>query len=224
MRKLRMIVFDDDEVILRLFQEYFEAENYEVITSSKPFVCFMRDDIRGTCPHSHACADILITDYKMPGLDGLTLIREQIRMGCLLDPRSKAVITGMFDDRLKRETDRLGCVLFEKPLAFADLKAWVDECRKRADLARPLSTRRKELRTPTAREIARMTEPSGQLLEATVLNRSNSGLGVELRFPLKKEGLVRLDSSFLAPSHNATVRWVRKSGNGTFRVGLHYVM
>lgn len=222
MRKLRIIILDDDDVILQLFQDYFSGENYEVVASNKPAVCPVYDAGRDACPGTRACADIFVTDYKMPGMDGLQLIREQLRRGCSLDARNRALITGMYDDKLKRESERLRCALFEKPFLFSDLKAWVEECAKRVDLSRPLAMLRREPRLATASAIAHVTKNTGILLEAAVVNRSSSGLCLELRSPLAQEELVRIHHGPRDEPRSATVRWVKQREDGSYRAGMNY--
>ncbi len=222
MRKIRMIVLDDDEKILQLFRDYFAGENFEVITFPKPVVCPIHDKERNACPDTHTCADLFITDYKMPGLDGLRIIQEQIRMGCPMDVRNKALISGMNDERLRRETEKLGCAMFEKPFLFSDLKVWIDERAGQADLSRSLAILRREPRFRAAREPARITGHTGSRIEAYILNLSTSGLCLELRAPLEKEGRVDVDRGAGYAPRSATVQWIRESGNGLFQAGLLY--
>ncbi len=222
MRKLRMIVLDDDEKILQLFRDYFAGMDYEIITSTKPLVCPIRDVCKDICPEDHTCADVFITDYKMPGLDGIQILREQMRMGCAVDPRNKAVMSGMDDEQLKLEAGELGCALFEKPFMFSDMKAWIDERAREIDLSRPLAILRREERTPAGREPARVARDTNTWLDAFVLNFSTSGLCLEMHSPLEKEGRVHVLRSAATSPRLATVRWARESGNGLFAAGLRY--
>ena len=222
MRKLRIIILDDDDVILRLFKDYFDEENYEIVTSTKPIACPVRDAGRDACPESHACADIFITDYKMRGMDGLQLIREQLRMGCSMDARNRALITGIYDDEIKQESERLGCALFEKPFPFSDLKAWIDECAKRADLSKPLAMLKREPRVAAALKIAHVTNNTGMPLEAAVVNLSSSGLCLEMRYPLTKEEHVHIYRSPRVAPRSATVRWVKQRKDGSYVAGLNF--
>lgn len=222
MRKLRIIVLDDDDVILRLFQDYFGGENYEIVAYNRSVVCPVHDASWDACPLTRACADIFITDYKMPGMDGLQLIREQLRMGCSMDARNSALITGMYDDELRQESEKLGCALFEKPFLFSDLKAWVNECAKRVDLSKPLAVLRREPRSAATLKIAHVLQNTGMFLEAAVVNLSISGLCLELKSPLAKKENVRIYRGPLSEPRPATVRWVRSREDGSYVAGLNY--
>ncbi len=221
MRKLRMIVLDDDELMLMLFKSYFDRDSYEVITSRNPVVCFFPDTRRNACPDSRVCADVFITDYAMPGMNGLQVITEQIRSGCPLNTRNKALITGMYNDELLRETKKLGLALFEKPFSFATVKAWVLECAQRIDLAKPLAAVRREPRTYTSQK-AHVTAMSGRRMEASIVNLSDSGLCLALRSPLAHEERVFINRSASGEPRAAAVRWSRAGENGLYLVGLHY--
>ncbi len=66
--ELKILVVDDEEMILTVFREYLEATNYSVITASNGFEAleiFKSQEI-----------DCCFTDISMPGLDGLELTRK----------------------------------------------------------------------------------------------------------------------------------------------------
>lgn len=138
MRRLRILIFDDEETILSLFKDFFSAKDHEVLAYREPVVCPICDHRSHTCPALSPCADVLITDYKMPGMNGLQLLREQVRMGCALPIKNKALMSGHCDDALRSEIEAMGYVFFQKPLRFPEIKQWLNECRERTDLSRPL--------------------------------------------------------------------------------------
>ncbi len=223
MRKLRIVIQDDDPVILQLFRDFFDGESCEVITSEEPVVCFIPDARRNACPQARLCADVFLIDYKMPGMNGLELIREQIRMGCSRDVQNKALITGMYTEELRREAEELGCVMFEKPFSFSELRAWVAECRKRVDLSEPLATLTREPRVPGGRTIAYVDGNAGRRLKAFIVNRSNSGLCLEMLSPLAKEENVLIYRDVRGSQRRAaSVRWVRETGTGLYEAGFQF--
>ena len=63
-----ILIVDDDPLIQRLFQQYFQAKGFStaVADSGLSAVLQMKDRM----------PDLIITDVVMPGMDGLALVRE----------------------------------------------------------------------------------------------------------------------------------------------------
>jgi CheY-like chemotaxis protein len=140
MRKPRAIVCDDDSLILGLVRDVLERMGYEVLTADTPVTCaFYRDHI-DSCPQHHRCADVLITDYRMPHMTGLELLELQQRGGCKLTSRNKALMTARDDPALRERAEALGCKFILKPTLVSTLAAWLRECEKRVDLSDPLAS------------------------------------------------------------------------------------
>ncbi len=140
MRKRRVIIFDDEEVIVFLFNKFFSSLDYEVLAFTEPAVCPVYEKNADACSQNSPCADIIITDFRMPRMNGLDLLRAQTRNGCKLTARNKAVTSGYLDEEIQAEIEGLGCRYFQKPVDFAQLKQWVAECENRIDRAQPLGT------------------------------------------------------------------------------------
>lgn len=222
MRRLRMMIFDDEGPILSLFHDFFSARDHEVLTYLEPVVCPIYDHRSDSCPALSPCADVVMTDYKMPGISGLQLLEEQVRMGCALPIKNKALMSGHCDEALQAEIEGMGYVFFQKPLSFRAIRQWLNECRKRADLSRPLPALRRERRRPISRERARMVGHDEEPLEGIAINMSESGLCLELKSPLTREKKVCVDSGPVSPCRPATVRWVRQREDGSYVAGLNY--
>ena len=222
MRKRRVIVFDDEVLILKLFKSFFSARGYEVLTYSEPVACPMFGKDSETCSRTFPCADVIVTDYKMPGMDGLQLLREQSRLGCRLTAKNRALTSGFLDENLKKTAAELECAFFQKPIVFSEFAAWVAECEKRVDPSQPLASRRVEPRQPTSREIAYMVSQSGILLDGVAVNISDSGLCLQLTGPLTKEQTVSVKSGLPNAGRTASVRWIQKEDDGSYLAGLRY--
>ncbi|HEX9122738.1 MAG TPA: response regulator [Actinomycetota bacterium] len=67
-QKPRILIVDDDPVIVRLLQINFRLEGYEVDTASRGEVALER--VRANRP------DVVILDVMMPGLDGWEVCRQ----------------------------------------------------------------------------------------------------------------------------------------------------
>jgi DNA-binding NtrC family response regulator len=136
MRKPRIIIFDDDVVILRLLKILLTDKNYEVLTFNKPLICPLDEKKTDNCIKENLCTDIFITDFEMPEINGSELLQKQSKRGCMVDIRNKAVISGNIDN--ENVIKKLGYVFFKKPLELSELSDWIDECEKRVDLSMPL--------------------------------------------------------------------------------------
>ena len=63
---VRVLVVDDDPVILRLLQVNFEMEGYEVMTAA--------DGVKGLQAARDERPDVIISDVMMPHMNGLELV------------------------------------------------------------------------------------------------------------------------------------------------------
>jgi CheY-like chemotaxis protein len=138
MRKPRAIVYDDNEVILQMLDSFLAKRGYEVLCFDGPSPCPIYSEDAKSCPKTHQCADVVITDLKMPRMTGIELLRQQADQGCKLDRRNKALISGYAGEEDFEAIRELGCAFFRKPFDFSELSEWLDECEKRMDLSSPL--------------------------------------------------------------------------------------
>jgi CheY-like chemotaxis protein len=86
------------------------------------------------------CADIIVTDLNMPGMNGIELLQYQSQRGCNIDKRNKALVSGYSDDDLKKLINQSGYAFFEKPVELSIISDWLNECEKSIDLSLPLVT------------------------------------------------------------------------------------
>jgi formate/nitrite transporter len=64
----QMLVIDDDKTVLESCQRVFRDEGYEVVVASDPW--------EGLNLASSTYFDVILCDWKMPGLDGLDVVQE----------------------------------------------------------------------------------------------------------------------------------------------------
>jgi DNA-binding NtrC family response regulator len=138
MRKIRIIIIDDDVVMLKWLSRWLSKKGYEVLTFNEPQICPLDKKITGNCNEENPCADIITTDYQMPELNGVELLQKQSQRDCKLTIRNKAIISGSMDDKNKKLFKGLGCSLFKKPVKLSELSDWLKECEERIDLSQPL--------------------------------------------------------------------------------------
>jgi DNA-binding NtrC family response regulator len=140
MRKLRVIIFDDEAIVLHVLKRWLSKKGYEVITFDEPTVCPILEKKTKDCMKENQCADIIITDFKMPRMNGMELLQHQSQRGCWIDIRNKAIITAYMDNEVKNAIEKLGCSFFEKPFQLSEISDWINDCEKRIDLSLPLGS------------------------------------------------------------------------------------
>ncbi|MCS7280911.1 MAG: formate/nitrite family transporter [Desulfobacterota bacterium] len=66
--KKRMLVIDDDSIVLDSVRKIFSAEGFEVVTTDKP-----EEGLKIASSHPF---DVILVDWKMPGFDGMDVVEE----------------------------------------------------------------------------------------------------------------------------------------------------
>jgi DNA-binding response OmpR family regulator len=221
MRKPRIIIFDDEAFILNMLKEFFLMRGYEVLSYSDPAtICPLLGPDDGECRYDYPCSDMMITDFGMPGVNGLELLERQLKKGCRQDVRNKAVISGFIDDRSRDRLRELGCAFFQKPFTLFALSEWLTTCEQRMDLSRPLATRRREQRYDSYREITFRAPSAVSAITGIAVNISPTGLCLKAPMLLNREETICIDGGHFTTCQQASVRWVRKIDYASFLAGL----
>jgi CheY-like chemotaxis protein len=202
-----------------MLKMFFDLRGYEVIACREPGRCPVYDDEQ-RCDKSRPCADIVLTDYRMPKMTGIELLQAQRERGCKLAAGNKAIMSGYFDRGSLETIRRMGCTAFEKPITFEELEAWLEKCEKDMDLSCPLGLRRKEDRKACCSDIAYQIEQEDEVLQAVLVNRSDSGLCIRVQRPPKVTQIVNLRSGAPIVSPRLLVRWTKPAGDGGYLVGM----
>lgn len=137
-RRPRVIIIDDDEAVRQLLGRFLSKRGYEVRSFSDPSFCQIYKKHEGGCENHYACADVLITDYKMPNMSGMELLRQQCERNCKQHCHNKAVISGMLNKEEKDLIASLGAAIFHKPFTLKEIEEWLMEREKTFDLSVPL--------------------------------------------------------------------------------------
>lgn len=215
MRKRRVILYDDDPAILEMLTLFFQELGYEVIAYSEPVDCAVYNE-NERCIVERPCADIVITDFEMPRMTGLELLERQVRRGCHLDSRNKAVFSGNLDPARTEAIRKLGCAVFHKPCRMSTLAAWALECEQRMDLTQPLGVKRREQREECRFSANFNVEDQDDPYVGEVVNRSRVGLCVQASKPLAVAQVLSLRPPVPLASIRFEVRWTRPDGGGCF--------
>jgi DNA-binding response OmpR family regulator len=203
-------------------QYVFSAMQYDVVTYSEPTFCPLYTKSANACTKDHPCADLMITDFLLPRMNGLDLIAEQAAHDCKVTPRNKAVMSARLDEDQIRSIAELGSAYLEKPVELDDLAAWVSVCEKRINTAQPLANRRDAMRYSDDRKIRCLIGKDDLIMNADAINVSDSGLCLRLPANLEKGQIVRFVKDPILSSQYAIVRWVSTQGNGVYLAGLRY--
>jgi CheY-like chemotaxis protein len=134
MRKLRILIFEDDPALAALLKQVLLQKGHDVHVFSDPTSCPVYRDHESECPQNTACADVIISDHMMPNMTGVDFFRFQRMRGCKAPDENKVLITGTaIHADLKKAIDELGCHFIKKPFKVAEILKWVDECAERVN-------------------------------------------------------------------------------------------
>jgi len=64
----KMLIIDDEEIVLKSCRKIFEAEGFEVVTTANPQ--------EGLKLVSEKSFDVILCDWMMPGFDGMDVVEE----------------------------------------------------------------------------------------------------------------------------------------------------
>ena len=109
MRKKRILIVDDEEIIRTLLFEAFKFFDYEIES--------VENGVEAVKQIAAKTYDLIITDYLMPKMDGLELIR-RIKMENPSIP--VIVITSIGPERELLKSGALACI--KKPFKISELQ------------------------------------------------------------------------------------------------------
>ena len=108
----RVLVVDDDPAVLSTYRRLLRRAGFEALTEADP---------RKVLENSHADdVDLLLLDYRMPGLDGLSLLAELRRRECTTPA---ILISAYLNEDVVDQARMLGVArLLEKPVDVSALR------------------------------------------------------------------------------------------------------
>lgn len=107
-----VLVVDDDPSVLKCYRRLLHRAGYTTLTEGDP--CKVLAEGAG------APVDLLLLDYKMPGMDGLSLLAELRRRAC----RARCILISAFlNDDVRTRAATLGVDrVLEKPVDAGQLR------------------------------------------------------------------------------------------------------
>ncbi len=133
MRNVRVIVVDDDVPAMQALHNWLAGEGYEVVSFSRPVVCPVGKTEAVSCEKQKKCADVYLTDFDMPDINGIELFERLSKIGCKIDKQNKAVISGFTDEKDQMIIEKRGYSFFKKPVNLHELMDWLNGCKSRID-------------------------------------------------------------------------------------------
>ncbi len=220
MRKKRAIIYVDDYMVQGVLNEYLSMRNYEVFAFQTPLICPIVEIDKNICLNPNSCADIILSDFNMPKMDGIALFRQQLQMDCKVDIRNKAVMSGYLEERHNKMLGELGIHFFQKPINFSDFTTWIEQCEQRISLYQPLSSRRRDRRITFSEEIEYTLDFREKSRSGLILNLSKNGLCMKIRQPLGRHQIVNINTALPIACKTAAVQWVKPAKDNSYTVGL----
>ncbi len=133
-RKPRIIIFDDDTMVLDILNDYFSLMSFEVQSFNQVILCPVCENTNSCV---NPCADIIITDFEMPRVNGIELLRHQAQRKCPINIKNKAIMSGVLPDKYIDKMEGLADNFFKKPFSLSEVAAWSRVCLSRVDLSQP---------------------------------------------------------------------------------------
>ena len=135
MVKARLLVIDDEKTLLKLFVNRLERLSYQVFSAaSGPEALEILQDQE---------VDVLITDFRMPEMDGCEIITRALQLYPLLQ---SIVVTGYSD--VKSAINAMGAGAFnylQKPIDFAELDIVIQKGLEKRRLLQEVQNKQKQL-------------------------------------------------------------------------------
>jgi CheY-like chemotaxis protein len=113
-----VLVVDDDPSVLATYRRLLSRAGYRTVTAAGPAEVLANG-------HAEHAFDLLLLDYKMPGMDGLSFLAELRRREC----RARCVlISAYLNDDLRLQARTLGVdQVLQKPVDVCLLRRTITE-------------------------------------------------------------------------------------------------
>jgi CheY-like chemotaxis protein len=129
-RSARILLAEDDDEIRRALERLLSFDGYQVfaVENGGELLDYLSSWILGDT--SEVPADVIITDVRMPGFNGLSILEGLRARGWTLPV---IVISAFADPEIRERVERLGgAVFFAKPFEPLDLERAVEELYEQA--------------------------------------------------------------------------------------------
>lgn len=164
----------------------------------------------------------MLSDFQMPGMNGLELLKQQKEKGCRLDMRNKAIMSGFInEDEADMKIQGLGCAYFKKPFLLSELAAWIRVCEERIPLSVSVGPPRKEKRNPVDIPVAFSLPSRPERFSGVVTNVSSAGFCLTTDQALSENDFLTVNADLPISCCKAAVRWIKQLENTSYMVGCY---
>ena len=126
---MNVLLLDDDVCILTLLRNAFVRWGYEVAVYTDAAQCPVYCSQTCPCNLVNQCPDLILTDVRMPSVDGVKFVEELRRKGCKC-PKI-GMMSGDWGEKELQKAAYLGTTVFFKPFHIPSLRLWVEQNQKR---------------------------------------------------------------------------------------------
>jgi DNA-binding response OmpR family regulator len=127
MQRWNILLIDDDAMVLQVHARYFDCMGHDVVTHTSPLKALAQFRDR------EQVFDLLVTDFNMPEMDGLELVR-QFRDSGYDGP--VLLLTGYDHGAHIDEAGQLELDVMIKPVRYYELVEYARRLQKRLGLSR----------------------------------------------------------------------------------------
>ena len=116
-KKKRVAIVEDEQGLIEIYSAYLENLGYNLV-----FSVASGEELVQTISSGLIAADVVIMDYRLPGIDGI----ETSRRILALSPEMKIILTTA-DDSVRKRAGSLGVSFLQKPFSMSILARMIDE-------------------------------------------------------------------------------------------------
>lgn len=168
--KGNLLLVDDEPIILELLQRQLNQRHYQTKTATTG------QQALDLLANQHI--DILVTDIKMPGMDGMTLLKEIRRDFPLIEI---IMVTGHGDMETALEAMRLGAYNFlTKPVGVSELAATLDNCLEKMALEKEIVRKQEALQKAHDDLEIRINKRTAELIRSNALLEDEIALNAQV--------------------------------------------
>ena len=121
--RLRILLLENNNLLRSMLHRLLLNQGWEVIGYPDPEGCPLHHATKCACGCTEVCADVIITDWEMPHVDGFTFVHDLLEKGCKVG--YLAMFTGRDDAACLAQARALGFTVFSKSVGLTALLEWL---------------------------------------------------------------------------------------------------